>query len=81
MKLYVDINAGRDGNGSHEMPFRHIQDAAAIAQPGDEVLVAPGIYREYVDPTNAGKPHHLSQYAAAWSRDHRCRGGKGLEKI
>ena len=30
MKLYVDINAGRDGNGSHEMPFRHIQDAAAM---------------------------------------------------
>ena len=31
MKLYVDINAGRDGNGSHEMPFRHIQDAAALS--------------------------------------------------
>ena len=46
MKLYVDINADRDGNGSQETPFRHIQDAAAIAQPGDEVLVAPGIYRE-----------------------------------
>ena len=54
MKLYVDINAGRDGNGSQETPFRHIQDAAAIARPGDEVLVAPGIYREYVDPVNAG---------------------------
>lgn len=54
MKLYVDISAGRDGNGSQETPFRHIQDAAAIAQPGDEVLVAPGIYREYVDPVNAG---------------------------
>lgn len=54
MKLYVDINAGRDGNGSQETPFRHIQDAAAIARPDDEVLVAPGIYREYVDPVNAG---------------------------
>ena len=54
MKFYVDINAGRDGNGSKATPFRHIQDAAAIAQPGDEVLVAPGVYREYVDPSNAG---------------------------
>ena len=62
MKLYVDINAGRDGNGSHEMPFRHIQDAAAIAQPGDEVLVAPGIYREYVDPTNAGTQENRITY-------------------
>ena len=24
--------------------------------PGDEVLVGPGIYREYVDPANAGTP-------------------------
>ena len=54
MKLYVDQKAGRDGNGSQERPFRHIQDAAAIAQPGDEVLVAPGVYREYVNPVNAG---------------------------
>ncbi len=62
MKLYVDINAGRDGNGSHEMPFRHIQDAAAIAQSGDEVLVAPGIYREYVDPVNAGTQENRITY-------------------
>ena len=36
------------------MPFRHINDAAKIAQPGDEVLVSPGIYREYVNPVHAG---------------------------
>ena len=56
MILYVNANAGRDGNGSKEMPFRRIGDAARIAQPGDEVLVAPGVYREYVDPQNAGMP-------------------------
>ena len=54
MKIYVNANAGYDGNGTSQMPFRHINDAAKIAQPGDEVLVAPGIYREYVDPVNAG---------------------------
>ena len=54
MIYYVDINAGREGNGSREMPFRRINDAAKIAKPGDEVLVAPGIYREYVNPVNAG---------------------------
>ena len=54
MIYYVDAAAGRDGNGSRQMPFKHIDDAAKIARPGDEVIVAPGIYREYVNPRFAG---------------------------
>ena len=54
MKLYVDINALQGGCGTAEKPFRTIQEAARVAQPGDEVLVAPGIYREYVDPIHPG---------------------------
>ena len=54
MKIYVNGKVGHDGNGTAQMPFRHINDAAKIAQPGDEVLVAPGVYREYVDPVHAG---------------------------
>ena len=54
MKIYVDQNAARSGNGSREMPFRRINDAAQAARPGDEVLVAPGVYREYVNPRYAG---------------------------
>ena len=54
MKIYVNVNAALDGCGSKEAPFRRIQQAADIAKPGDEVLVAPGIYREYVSPVNAG---------------------------
>ena len=54
MILYVNQKAGREGNGSKEMPFKYINDAAKVAKPGDEVVVAPGIYREYVDPVNAG---------------------------
>ncbi len=55
MTIYVDIRAPREGNGRKESPFRHIDDAARIARPGDEVLVAPGVYREYVNPRNPGR--------------------------
>ena len=41
MKIYVDAKASRQGNGSKEMPFKHINDAAQVAMAGDEVLVAP----------------------------------------
>ncbi len=54
MIYYVNAAASRDGNGSREMPFRHIDDAARVARPGDEVSVAPGVYREYVNPRCAG---------------------------
>ena len=56
MQYYVDIQAARDGDGSRTRPFKRIQSAARVARPGDEVLVAPGVYREYVDPQNAGLP-------------------------
>ena len=55
MVWYVNAAAFRDGNGSQEMPFKHINTAAQAAQPGDEVIVAPGIYREYVAPKNGGR--------------------------
>ena len=54
MDIYVDINAEPNGDGSAERPLRKINDAAAIACPGDTVLVAPGVYRESVDPKNSG---------------------------
>ena len=54
MRIYVNAAAERDGDGTKAAPFKHINDAAKIARSGDEVLVAPGIYREYVDPVNAG---------------------------
>ncbi|MCR5733228.1 MAG: right-handed parallel beta-helix repeat-containing protein [Lachnospiraceae bacterium] len=54
MQIYVDINAKQGGNGTKERPYKRINDAAKLARPGDEVLVLPGIYREYVDPVNAG---------------------------
>ncbi len=54
MIIYVNAAAKRDGIGTKEFPFRTINEAAKIAQPGDTVSVAPGVYREYVDPVNGG---------------------------
>ena len=54
MKYYVDANIDATGDGSIGTPFKTIQEAANIAQPGDEVIVKPGTYREHVIPINKG---------------------------
>ena len=64
MKIYVDVNAKFGGSGTKDMPYKQINEAAKIARPGDEILVAPGIYREYVDPVNAGTPEARITYTS-----------------
>ena len=71
MQIYVDGNAVRSGNGQKEYPFRTISEAAKIARPGDEVLVAPGVYREYVDPANGCK-NCVPFCGTGKSCDYRC---------
>lgn len=54
MIYYVSADARRNGIGTKDSPFMTIQEAANLAMPGDEVLVSPGIYREYVNPLRGG---------------------------
>lgn len=52
-------HASDDGPATREKPFETISAAAAMASPGDTVLVHEGIYRERVAPVRggeAGKP-------------------------
>ena len=42
MIIYVNVTAGRDGNGTKEMPFRHINDAAQIQADGHVFEVCTG---------------------------------------
>ena len=64
MQIYVSGNVLRSGDGSVEHPFKTIQEAALIAQAGDTVLVAPGIYREWVKPVNSGTESDRIKYVS-----------------
>lgn len=54
MIYYVSAQAKLYGDGTREKPFRTVSEAARMAKAGDEVVVAPGVYREYVDPAQGG---------------------------
>ena len=46
---------GDDGNpGTSQAPFRTIQHAADLAQPGDIITVHEGVYRERINPPRGG---------------------------
>ena len=64
MQIYVDAHAEHDGNGTKQLPFKRIQEAATIARPGDLVKVMPGVYRESVDPRFAGTKNKPILYQA-----------------
>src|SRR4051812_38631333 len=52
--LHVATAGSDTADGSEASPFRTISRAAAIAQPGDTVLVHAGEYREWVAPRRGG---------------------------
>ena len=52
--LHVAVTGTDDADGSAERPFRTINLAAAVAQPGDTVVVHAGEYREWVKPRRGG---------------------------
>ena len=55
--LYVaqsDIKASDNNDGSKEAPFKTIQAAARVAQPGTHILIGPGEYHECVSPERGG---------------------------
>lgn len=53
--IYVAKNGSRAGDGSADNPFLTINQAAAVAQPGDTVVVGEGEYREWVQPEFGGE--------------------------
>ena len=66
---YVDCqakNADDNGPGTQERPFRTINRAAQVLQPGERVVIAEGVYREFVRPARGGTgPDAMISYEAA----------------
>lgn len=53
---HVAPHGDDSASGAAGTPLRTIQRGAELAQPGDTVLVAPGIYRERIAPPRGGEP-------------------------
>ncbi len=54
------------GPGSKERPFRTINAAAQVLQPGERVVIAEGVYRECIRPARGGtSPDAMISYEAA----------------
>ncbi len=66
---YVDgqaKNADDKGPGTKERPFRTINAAAQVMQPGERVVIAEGVYREFIRPARGGTgPDAMISYEAA----------------
>ena len=66
---YVDnghAKADDNGPGTKARPFRTINKAAQLLQPGERVVIASGVYRECVRPARGGtSPSQMISYEAA----------------
>jgi parallel beta-helix repeat protein len=59
------VDAADRNPGTEQAPFRTINGAAQVAQPGDTVLVHAGIYRERVAPARGGRESQPIVYTVA----------------
>ena len=54
-EYHVSVNGNDSDDGSVSHPFKTISRAAQFAQPGDEVIVHAGTYREWINPARGGE--------------------------
>jgi Protein of unknown function (DUF1565) len=57
--------ANDDCDGTKEFPFKTIDRATKLAEPGDTVLVREGVYRERVAPAQGGEAERPIVYMTA----------------
>jgi alpha-N-arabinofuranosidase len=73
--------SGNDANaGTQAAPFRTIQHAADVAQPGDVITVHAGVYRERVSPPRGGESDaQRIVYQAAAGEDVAIKGSEDIK--
>lgn len=54
VEYFVDDDGDNSNDGSFAAPFKTINHAANLAQPGDTITVREGLYREWVKPVRGG---------------------------
>lgn len=59
-------SASDDNPGTENKPFMTINQAAKVLQPGERVVIASGVYREWIRPERGGEdPGKMISYEAA----------------
>lgn len=61
---YVTPNGNDSGPGSKPQPWKTITKANQVLQPGDTVYVAPGEYRQRIEPARSGSNGQYITYSA-----------------
>lgn len=54
-EYHVSVNGSDTNGGSASSPFKTINHAAQVAQPGDVITVHAGTYREWINPARGGE--------------------------
>lgn len=54
-EFHISTNGNDQNDGSVSKPFRTINYAAQLAQPGDVITVHAGTYREWINPAKGGE--------------------------
>ncbi len=54
-EYHVAVTGSNDNDGSAMAPFKTINFAAGLAQPGDVITVHSGTYREWINPVRGGE--------------------------
>jgi hypothetical protein len=54
-EYHVSVNGSDNNDGSSSKPFKTINYAARLAQPGDVITVHTGTYREWINPARGGE--------------------------
>lgn len=54
-EYHVSVKGNDTNDGSASNPFKTISKAVELAQPGDEVIVHAGTYRERINPPRGGE--------------------------